>query len=288
MEKKRTVQSAFFNLRVVIGLLITLTGVFLGLQGCGPFVPAASITPAQQSHTYTNLIDPLVPAGFDCSKIHELGVDKQESLRAGAIMIFCGEAQGGELGKPPSSSAFSKLVQKLIAPMVYGGTDVDLITGDKSFPNITQSETFTTANPDNPDQIVVGYTDTRGAAAMPPNGSGASVSTDGGNTFTRLTTADGQSPFSNTLGDPVTLFNKPSQTWFAIFLDVGCGGQGVGGYKSTTPSDPNRWTHFCVHNTSADDRESGWADNNTSSPSFGHMYVSWNDFNVVGVALFVR
>src|SRR5438309_7706664 len=168
MEKKRTAQSAFFNLRVVIGLLITLTGVFLGLQGYGPFVPAASITPAQQSHTYTNLIDPLVPAGFDCSKIHELGVDKQESLRAGAIMIFCGEAQGGELGKPPSSSAFSKLVQKLIAPMVYGGTDVDLITGDKSFPNITQSETFTTANPDNPDQIVVGYTDTRGATATPP------------------------------------------------------------------------------------------------------------------------
>src|SRR5438132_5971377 len=152
MEKKRTAQSAFFNLRVLIGLLITLTGVCLGLQGYGPFVPAASITPAQQSHTYTNLIDPLVPAGFDCSKIHELGVDKQESLRAGAIMIFCGEAQGGELGKPPSSSAFSKLVQKLIAPMVYGGTDVDLITGDKSFPNITQSETFTTANPDNPDQ----------------------------------------------------------------------------------------------------------------------------------------
>ena len=109
MEKKRTAQSAFFNLRVVIGLLITLTGVFLGLQGYGPFVPAASITPAQQSHTYTNLIDPLVPAGFDCSKIHELGVDKQESLRAGAIMIFCGEAQGGELGEPRLQVPFPSL-----------------------------------------------------------------------------------------------------------------------------------------------------------------------------------
>ena len=182
----RTAQSAFFNL---IGLLLTLTGVILALLGFGRFaVSAASVTQAQQSHTTSNLIDPLIPAGFDCSKIHELGIDKQESLRAGAIMIFCGEAQGGEPGEAPSSSAFSKLVQKLTAPMVYGATDVDLITGDKSFPNITQPETFTTANPDNPDQIVVGYTDTRGATATPPNGSGASVSTDGGNTFTRLTT----------------------------------------------------------------------------------------------------
>src|SRR5437588_5365000 len=285
MEKKRTAQSAFFNLRVVIGLLITLTGVFLGLQGYGPFVPAAIITPAQQSHTYTNLIDPLVPAGFDCSKIHELGVDKQESLRAGAIMIFCGEAQGGELGKPPSSSAFSKLVQKLIAPMVYGGTDVDLITGDKSFPNITQSETFTTANPDNPDQIVVGYTDTRGATATPPNGSGASVSTDGGNTFTRLTTAGGQSPFSNTFGGPVILYNKPSGTWFTVWSDGnGCT---LGGYKSATPEDPNSWTHFCIDINAENDRQSGWADNNPSSPFFGRMYISWNDFSQPNANIFV-
>ena len=36
----------------------------------------------------------------------------------------------------------------------------------------------------------------------------------------------------------------------------------MGGYKSTTPADPNSWTHFCVHNNGSDDRESGWADNN--------------------------
>ena len=120
-------------------------------------------------------------------------------------MIACGQAQGGELREAPSSSAFSKLIQKLTAPMTYGGTDVDLITGDQNFPNVTQSETFTTGNPDNPDQIVVGYSDTRGIGVMPLNGSGASVSTDGGNTFTRLTTASGQSPFANTLGGAVIL-----------------------------------------------------------------------------------
>src|SRR2546430_17126216 len=118
----------------VVGVLIPKTAAFVRRGVERHSSPAASITPAQQSHTYTNLIDPLVPAGFDCSKIHELGVDKQESLRAGAIMIFCGEAQGGELGKPPSSSAFSKLVQKLIAPMEDGGTDVDLVTGERRFP----------------------------------------------------------------------------------------------------------------------------------------------------------
>src|SRR5213076_678468 len=59
------------------------------------------------------------------------------------------------------------------------------------------------------------------------------------------------------------------------------------GYKSTTPDDPNSWTHFCAHTGGADDRESGWADNDRSSPFFGRMYISWNDFNVVNADIFV-
>src|SRR5205085_5021956 len=134
-------------------------------------------------------------------------------------------------------------------------------------------------NPDDPNTIVVEYNDSRGVFSSPINITGASVSTDGGATFTRLTKSNGQSPFSNTLGDPVMLFNKPTSTWFAYALDPACGGQGIGGYKSTNPSDPNSWTTApCVHTGSSDDRESGWADNNTSSPFFGRMYVSWNNF----------
>src|SRR5438128_4893972 len=283
MKKKSASQSAFFNLRVLIGLFTVLAGVFLALAGFGTF---SALAQAQQKHKIiTDSKNPLVPNGFDCSKIHELGIDKQENMRAGAIMIACGQAQGG------SASVFetvSQAIQQTLAPLAYGAADVDLITGPDVSPHITQSETFSWANPDNPNQIVVAYNDSRGVFANPINISGASVSTDGGATFVRLTAANGQSPFQNTLGDPVALFNKPSQTWFAIFLDPACGGQGIGGYKSTTPSDPNSWTHFCIHTGFSDDRESGWADNNTSSPFFGHMYVSYNDFNVGGGALFVR
>jgi hypothetical protein len=280
MKRISTSQFAFIKVRALVGLCVALGGAFLGLLGFGAFS-----TQAQEEYgSSTESPDPLVPALFDCSKIHELGIDRQENFRAGAIMIFCGEAEGG---RPSPAAAFSQFVQNLLpSPLVYGTTDVDLVTGTQNSPHIIQSETFTTANPDNPNQIVVAFNDSRGAANN--NFSGASVSTDGGNTFVRLTTAGGQSPFANTFGDPVILYNKPSQTWFTVWLDGGCGSQGLGGYKSTTPGDPNSWTHYCIHTNSQDDRESGWADNNPSSPFFGRMYVSWNDFNVGGGALFVR
>src|SRR5437773_11383497 len=279
--KKKSSQSGFFNLRILIGLFMVLAGVFLALLGFGTFSAQA-----QQSNVTTTSTDPLVPPGFDCSRIKELGIDKQENMRAQAIMIFCGRAEGGTASP---SGTFSQFVQQLLpGPLAYGGADVNVITGTETFPNVTQSETFSTANPDNPLQIGVAYNDSRGRNASPINISGASVSTDGGNTFVRLTAATGQSPFANTEGDPVILYNRPTGTWYTVWLDVGCGGQGLGGYKSTTPSDPNSWTHFCVHNNSNDDRESGWADNNPSSPLYGRMYVSWNDLHVGRGALLLR
>jgi hypothetical protein len=272
----------FFNLRVLIGLFVILAGVFLAFAGFGAFSAQA-----QQNRTIiTQSNDPLVPVGFDCSRIHELGIDKQENMRAGAIMIACDRAQGGSASSP--FGAFVQAIQKVLAPLVYGTTDVNLVTGGETSPNVTQSETFTASNPDNANQIVVAYNDSRGRNASPINISGASVSTDGGATFARLTAANGQSPFSNTLGDPVVLYNRQSGTWFTVWLDAGCGAQGLGGYKSTTPSNANSWTHYCIHTGGSDDRESGWADNNQSSPFYGRMYVSWNDFARGGGALFVR
>src|SRR6266446_8878821 len=131
---KRTSQSAFFSLRVLIGLFIALAGVFLALAGLGAFFAiAASTAQGQQNHKIiTNSKDPLVPNGFDCSKIHDLGIDKQMNFRAGAIMIACGQAQGG--GTWPSSplGALTQFIRKLFSPLAYGGTDADLITGTET------------------------------------------------------------------------------------------------------------------------------------------------------------
>src|SRR5438270_768642 len=237
MKKKSTSQSAFFNPRFLIGAFVALAGISLALFAtANPVRPTAAQAQQKYKVTTQSSIDPLVPAGFDCSKIHRLGIDRQENLRAGAVMIFCGLSEGG---KSFHGRAFSKLVQRLTAPVAFGSTDVDLITGTESFPNVTQSETFTTANPDDPTQVVVAYNDSRGRNFTPINISGASVSTDGGTTFTRLTKANGQSPFDNTFGDPVVLYHKPSGNWVTVWLDAACGGQGLGGYKSLTPDDPN-------------------------------------------------
>jgi hypothetical protein len=196
-------------------------------------------------------------------------------MRAGAIRIACGLEPGGF---PSVLETVHQAIQETLAPSAYGGADKNLINPQTDAgTHITQSETYSLANPDNPNQIVVTYNDSRSFPSF-NNISGASVSTDGGTTFTRLIAATGRSPFDNTFGDPVTLYNKPTGTWFAIWLDAACGGQGLGGYKSTTPWDPNSWTHFCVHTGSFDDRESGWSDNNPASPFFGRMYVSWNNF----------
>jgi hypothetical protein len=283
MKKKSASRSAFFNLRILIGLFIAMAGVFLALLGFGTFSVQAQ--QRKKGITTESSIDPLVPAGFDCSRIKQLGIDKMENMRAGAIMIHCGEAEGG---KHSPSAAFSKLVQDLLpAPLAYGAADVNLINHPETSPNITQSETFTTVNPDNPQHIVVAYNDSRGRNANPINISGASVSTDGGLTFDRLTCPDiggsctqvGQSPFSNTFGDPVILYHRPSTRWITVWLDGACGGQGLGGYYSTTPWDPHTWTHFCAHSGGSDDRESGAVDNNPSSPFANRLYISWNDFS---------
>jgi len=289
MKKRSSSRDAFFNVRVLFGLFVGVAGVLLALLSFGVFsAMTAKTAQAQQKSTIiTQSADPLVPVGFDCATVRNLGIDKQENLRAGAIMIACGLAQGGGTTSFPFVS-FADHLQKILSPLDYGGADVNLITGLEISPNVTQSETFVASNPDNPSQIVVAFNDSRGRNKNPINISGASYSADGGATFVRLTALNGQSPFQNTLGDPVILYNKPTGVWFAIWLDVASGGQGIGGYKTATPGDANSWTHFTVHSNSADDRESGWADNNPSSPFFGRMYVSYNDFNVGGGALYVR
>lgn len=290
MKKRSTSQSAFFGLRVLAGFGLVLVGVFLALAGSG--LLAQGFAKGQYKDLLiTHSDDPLVPVPFDCSNIEKFSIDKQVNMRAQAIMIACGRVVGGSPRSASKSllSSLTRSLEKLTYPLVSGTTDVDLITGTETYPNITQTTTFAVGNPDNPLQMLVAYNDSRGYDANPPNTSGASWSTDGGNTFVRLTGSDGQSPFSGTEGNPVALYHKQTQTWFTVWLDTACSSQGLGGYKTQTPGDVTSWTHFCVASSSnAIDRASGWSDNNSSSPFYGRMYVSYNDFSVGGGALFVR
>src|SRR5258705_4805092 len=190
MKKKSASRSAFFNLRVLIGLFMLIAGVLLALAAVGTFSGVtASSAQAQQKHKIINV--PGLPPGFDCATIHEKGIDKMEGFRAGLIMIACGEATGGSAS--PGNALVKRVQQLLPVPLAYGAADVDLVTGTETPPHIIQSETYTTANPDNPQQIVVAYNDSRCATSN--NFSAVSVSTDGGATFTRVTNASGCSPF---------------------------------------------------------------------------------------------
>jgi hypothetical protein len=197
-------EGGFFNLRVSIGVFTVLAGVFLALAGSGALsATAQSIIQAMQKSTIiTSSTDPLVPVGFDCSTIHEKGIDKQENFRAGAIMIACGQTASGSTSATSTLGPVGRFIQKLFAPLAYGAGDVDLVTGAETSPNVTQSETYTAVNPDDPNQIFVAYNDSRGRNASRINISGASISTNGGTTFTRITTAGGQSPFAGTPGRP--------------------------------------------------------------------------------------
>src|SRR5262249_44653056 len=201
--------------------------------------------------------------GVPCDKITELGIDKQENLRAGLIRIGCGVEPGGD----PDLFEAKAGVEGIVA-----SANVNVITGTETYPKVTQSESMVWASPDG-STIVVNYNDSNTA---PDTYSGVSVSTDGGATFSRLRPAPFATGHGRNYGDPVVVYNVALGEWFAGDMATGCGGQGVGLWTST---DALNWKNgACAHQGSSDDRESMWVDNNPNSPYFGRMYISWNDF----------
>src|SRR5215469_9004704 len=284
MKKKPSASSAFFNLRVLIGLLIITTGLSLALLAAAPFGRGKAASPAvigkaqQKYNPALGSIDPSsLPAGFDCSKIHELGIDRQDNMRAGLIMIACGLSEGGS---PPEGSRFvgnrfSQWIQSLL-PDFIGGGDSDVILPDSTFPKVTQSESMEWGGPSN--TWVVNYNDSRTSSGCY---SGLSYSTDNGTTWHA-----GQplcSGHGTNFGDPIVVYNAHLGMWFAGDLATSCGGQGVGLW--TSPNGITWTAGACAANTGSGDRESMWVDNNASSPFYGRMYVSFNDFAVGGGAL---
>src|ERR1700687_870852 len=206
----------------------------------------------------------LTVLGVQCSRVNELGIDKQENLRASMIRVGCGLEAGGDPDLFPASAEEG--------PALINDVNVNLITGPQNFPKVTQSESMVWATPDG-STIVINYND---SDSSPGNYSGVSVSVDSGATFTRLLPSPFATGHGANVGDPIVVYNVALGKWFAGDLVGGCGGQGIGLWTST---DGVTWTvGACAHNSSFDDRESMWVDNNRNSPHFGRMYVSVNDY----------
>ena len=244
----------------ILGGLVALVGlVVFGVLAVTAF--AASATSAHRLG-----VAPPLPA---CSTLDALGIPKQLNLRASAAMVACGRAA-------PGAATQASPVPAAATP----GVNVDVITGGETYPHVTQSEDqiFTHGS-----TVAVAYNDSRDAATL--NYSGISVSADGGATFTRLLPSPFATGHGSNFGDPVVVYNAKLAKWFEGDLATGCGGQGIGLWSSP---DATTWsTGACAHNGGSDDRESMAVDNNPASPFYGRMYISWNDFNVGGGALYV-
>jgi hypothetical protein len=125
--------------------------------------------------------------------------------------------------------------------------------------------------------IAINYNDSRDA---PTGYSGYSVSYDGGVNFTQKVPSPFNTGHGANFGDPIIVYNKLFDRWFAGDLAGGCGGQGIGLW--TSPDAWNWTAGVCAHSGTLDDRESMWVDNNPASFYYGRMYISYNNFAVGG------
>src|SRR3989475_5834528 len=196
---------------VVVFLLLGIATIAVVLlSAVGQKASTDQALAAQQPETIT---------GADCSRIAELGIDKQSNLRAASIRVACGLEAPGE---PGVVSAAPEAPGPLAAPANF-----NTITGTESYPKVTQSESMVWSSDGN--TIVVNYNDSSTSSS---NYSGVSVSTNGGNTFTRLLPAPFASGHGTNYADPIVVYNANLATWFAGDLATGCGGHGIGPWAS--------------------------------------------------------
>jgi len=222
-------------------------------------VLAPGIAQAQQTTT-----------GIPCSQIAAQHLLKQDNMRAGLTLIQCGIVQGGE----PLNKNGGEEDAPVVPPNV-------LISNKTCTSNAscTRSESMVYHSLRVGDNTVV--TNFNAEYGTGSCYSGLAYSTDGGSTYTEIEPLC--SGHGTNFGDPIVVFNQKLNMWFAGDLATGCGGQGIGLWKS---SDGISWTTgACAHNNSGDDRESFWVDNNPFSRAYGRMYISFNNFNVDGGAL---
>ena len=138
--------------------------------------------------------NPLVPDDFDCSTITEKGIDRQENLRAGAILAYCGWFPGAQVpgGESEDIEKRSQDPWHLLTPFSYGGLDVNVHPSNSA---AIQSETFIYGDGGN--NLMTTYNDLGSGST----GKG-SRSTDGGATWAAspaTPSAQGTAPTSATL-----------------------------------------------------------------------------------------
>ena len=199
----------------------------------------------------------MTSTGIDCSQISALNLLKQDNMRAGQTLIECGIVQGGE---------------------PEGGSDINfpappnVLVSNRSCTGPTSCTKSENMVWENGSTVVVNYNDHNVGQY-----SGVSYSTDGGATFTQILPPPFTTHGTN-YGDPIVVFNRKLNMWFAGDLASGCGGQGIGLW--TSPDGINWSSGACAHTNSGDDRESMWVDNDPTSLGYGRMYISFNNFNV--------
>ncbi len=204
----------------------------------------------------------MTSTGIDCSQISALNLLKQDNMRAGQTLIECGIVQGGE---------------------PEGGSDINfpappnVLVSNRSCSGPTSCTKSENMVWENGSTVVVNFNDHNLGQY-----SGVSYSTDGAATFTQILPPPFTTHGTN-YGDPIVVFNKKLNKWFAGDLASGCGGQGIGLW--TSPDGINWSTGACAHTNSGDDRESMWVDNDPTSLGYGRMYISFNNFNVGSGAL---
>lgn len=210
----------------------------------------------------------MTSTGIDCSQVNALRLLQQDNMRAGLTLIECGIVQGG--GQKDDAEAENSYPQP---PNVLVSN-----RSCSSQTSCTKSESMVWGNGQT---IVVNYND-----EYYGNGSdysGTSYSTDGGATFTEITPPPFATGHGTNYGDPIVVFNRKLNMWFAGDLVTACGGQGIGLWTS---ADGITWTAgSCAHNGGSDDRESLWVDNDPTSAGYGRMYISFGNYEIGNGAL---
>jgi hypothetical protein len=166
------------------------------------------------------------------------------------------------------------MVAMLFASSASAFNDVNTITGTETWPNVTQSGSVV-ANRPGTSQVLVAYTDGRGALENPPNFLGLSVSSNNGEVFFRLGQPTPFTGHGTGYGSPILGWDAKRNRWIIGQLSSGCGGKGIGLWYSVNGTT---WTVGpCAHNGTKDEKPSMSIDNNPVSPYYGRIYIGFNE-----------